>query len=64
MGCYDHRKEYTALLKKELSKYMKLDDESMEVQITKKGNSKKGMKSPFLYVNIPIIDLNSYFYKG
>jgi len=49
---------------KVISKYMKIDDESMEVQITKKGNSKKGMKSPFLYVNIPIIDLNSYFYKG
>jgi len=49
---------------KVISKYMKIDDESMEIQITKKGSSKKGMKAPFLYVNIPILDLNSYFYKG
>ena len=47
---------------KVISKYMKIDDESMEVQITKKGNSKKGMKSPFLYVNIPIIDLKGQKY--
>ena len=46
-----------------LSKYMKIDSESMEVQITKKGNSKRGRKSPFLYVNIPILDLNNYLYK-
>ena len=36
-----------------LSKYMKIDSESMEIQITKKGNHKRGRKSPFLYVNIP-----------
>ena len=46
-----------------LSKYMKIDSDSMEVQITKKGNAKRGRKSPFLYVNIPILDLNSYLYK-
>ena len=46
-----------------LSKYMKIDSDSMEVQITKKGRAKRGRKSLFLYVNIPILDLNSYLYK-
>ena len=46
-----------------LSKYMKIDSDSMEVQITKKGSAKRGRKSAFLYVNIPILDLNSYLYK-
>ena len=41
---------------KVISKYMKIDTESMEIQITKtsiKGRS----KNPTLYANIPILDL-------
>ena len=33
-----------------LSKYMKIDSDSMEVQITKKGSAKRVRKSPFLAV--------------
>lgn len=42
-----------------ISRYMKIDEESMEVQITKKNSMGASRKSPFLYVNIPIIDLSS-----
>ena len=45
-----------------ISRYMKIDEESMEVQITKK-NSMGARKSPFLYVNIPILDLTSASHK-
>ncbi len=45
---------------KVISKYMMIDAESMEVQITKKTTKGAVRKSPFLYVNIPILDLNSY----
>ena len=45
-----------------ISRYMKIDEESMEVQITKK-NSKGARKSPFLYVNIPILDLSGAPHK-
>ena len=42
---------------KVISKYMKIDAESMEIQITK--TSTKGMgKTPSLYANIPILDLH------
>ncbi len=42
---------------KVISKYMKIDAQSMEIQITKTGT--KGMgKTPALYANIPILDLN------
>ena len=42
---------------KVISKYMKIDAESMEIQITKTGT--KGMgKTPALYANIPILDLH------
>ncbi|MDE5933571.1 MAG: cell division topological specificity factor MinE [Lachnospiraceae bacterium] len=41
---------------KVISKYMKIDTESMEIQITK--TSIKGRtKNPTLYANIPILDL-------
>ncbi len=42
-----------------ISRYMKIDEESMEVQITKKISKGASRKSPFLYVNIPILDLSS-----
>ena len=44
---------------KVISKYMKIDAKSMEVQISKTGNKGgRGVKNPTLYANIPIIDLN------
>lgn len=41
-----------------ISRYMKIDEESMEVQITKRSTKGAVRKSPFLYVNIPILDLS------
>ena len=42
---------------KVISKYMKIDTESMEIQITK--TDRKGRdKIPTLYANIPILDLH------
>lgn len=41
---------------KVISRYMKIDEESMEVQITKRAAKGTARKSPFLYVNIPILD--------
>ncbi len=41
-----------------ISRYMKIDEESMEVQITKRSTKGASKKSPFLYVNIPILDLS------
>ena len=41
---------------KVISKYMKIDAESMEIQITKT-NIKGRAKNPTLYANIPILDL-------
>ena len=44
---------------KVISKYMKIDAKSMEIQISKTGiTGNKNYKSPTLYANIPIIDLN------
>ena len=41
-----------------ISKYMKIDSTSMEVQISKTGSSgRNGKKKPVLYANIPILDL-------
>ena len=41
-----------------ISKYMKIDSTSMEVQISKTGSSgRNGNKMPVLYANIPILDL-------
>lgn len=43
-----------------ISKYMKIDAASMEVQIAKTGTSvRNGKKMPVLYANIPILDLRS-----
>lgn len=41
---------------KVISKYMKIDTETMEIQITKT-NIKGRTKNPTLYANIPILDL-------
>ncbi len=44
---------------KVISKYMKIDAQSMEIQISKTGTKGgRNMKNPTLYANIPIIDLN------
>lgn len=53
--------EMVELIKKDitkvLSKYVKIDTENMEIQISaKKGNARSG-KAPVLYANIPILDL-------
>ncbi len=42
---------------KVISKYMKIDAQSMEIQITKTGVKGRG-KTPSLYASIPILDLN------
>lgn len=42
---------------KVISKYMKIDTKSMEIQITKTGTKGRNMKNPSLYANIPILDL-------
>lgn len=44
---------------KVISKYMKIDTKSMEIQITKTGAKGKSMKNPTLYANIPIIDIKN-----
>jgi len=42
---------------KVISKYMKIDAQSMEIQITKTGSKGRNMKNPALYANIPILDI-------
>ena len=42
---------------KVISKYMKIDTKSMEIQITKTGSKGRTLKNPTLYANIPILDL-------
>ena len=44
---------------KVISKYMKIDTKTMEIQISKKGNKGHDNKTPMLYANIPILDLYS-----
>ena len=39
-----------------ISKYMKIDSSSMDIQIAKTGSNHK---SPVLYANIPILDLKN-----
>lgn len=44
---------------KVISKYMKIDTTNMDIQISKTGaQSKRGMRTPVLSANIPILDLN------
>ena len=42
---------------KVISKYMKIDAQSMEIQITQTNGKGHGIKNPTLYANIPILDL-------
>ena len=42
---------------KVISKYMKIDAKSMEIQITQTNGKGHGIKNPTLYANIPILDL-------
>lgn len=42
---------------KVISKYMRIDAESMEFQITKSDAKGRNVKRPSLYANIPILDL-------
>ena len=44
---------------KVISKYMKIDTQTMEIQISKKGSKGHDNKTPMLYANIPILDLYS-----
>ena len=44
---------------KVISKYMKIDTESMEIQISKTGIKGHENKTPTLYANIPILDLHN-----
>jgi len=44
---------------KVISRYMKIDSESMEIQITKTGSKGKLLKNPTLYANIPILDMKN-----
>lgn len=48
---------------KVISKYMKIDAQSMEIEITKTG-IKGRAKTPSLYASIPIIDLNKQAKEG
>lgn len=43
---------------KVISKYMKIDTQSMEIQISKTGTKGRSVKTPTLYANIPILDLH------
>ena len=43
---------------KVISKYMKIDTKSMEIQISKTESKGRNAKNPSLYANIPILDLN------
>jgi cell division topological specificity factor len=43
-----------------ISKYMQIDSENMDIQINTRGSKDaRDGRTPFLYANIPIIDLHS-----
>lgn len=42
---------------KVISKYMKIDTETMDIQIMKTDGSSRTSKNPVLYANIPILDM-------
>ena len=54
--------EMTELIKadiaKVISKYMKIDADHMEVEISTKGKGSRGIKNPTLSANIPILDIH------
>jgi len=41
-----------------ISRYMKIDTENMEIQISTKKSNSRGGKAPVLYANVPILDLH------
>lgn len=41
-----------------ISRYMMIDTENMEIQISKSSSRGRGNKNPSLYANIPILDLH------
>lgn len=41
-----------------ISRYMKIDTNNMEIQISKASTRGKGAKTPSIYANIPILDLH------
>ena len=41
-----------------ISRYMKIDTNNMEIQISKAPTRGKGAKTPSIYANIPILDLH------
>ena len=43
---------------KVISRYMKIDTQNMEIQISKSCARGRGSKNPSLYANIPILDLH------
>ena len=43
---------------KVISKYMKIDAENMDIQISAKGSKNGRGKTPILYANIPILDIH------
>ncbi len=44
---------------KVISKYMKIDADNMEIQISTKGNKAERAVRPSLYASIPIVDMQS-----
>lgn len=41
-----------------ISRYMKIDTQNMEIQISKSGTRGRGNKNPSLYASIPILDIH------
>ena len=54
--------EILEMIKKDIaeviSRYMKIDTNNMEIQISKAPTRGKGAKTPSIYANIPILDLH------
>lgn len=54
--------EILEMIKKDIaeviSRYMKIDTNNMEIQISKSSTWGKGAKTPSIYANIPILDLH------
>ena len=54
--------EILEMIKKDIaeviSRYMKIDTNNMEIQISKASTRGKGPKTPSIYANIPILDLH------
>lgn len=42
-----------------ISKYMKIDSTSMDIQIMSTGTGGRATKTPVLYANIPILDIKN-----